>query len=151
MVKPIPPKNISDAWPAPNYVNPEIRSHGALLAATITLTTLMMSIVSMRLYVRLIILHTLSWDDFFIAGAAVSTFRRDDTMLFLTIPGLFHWLVYNDKYVNECRMGFVLRTYRDRVLTIFTDRHIWDQQPQWFELSELVRSLPVLFAEPSFK
>jgi hypothetical protein len=74
MVKPIPPLNVSDSWPAVNYVNPEIRSHGALLAITVVFTTVMVLIISMRLYVRLFVLRTPGWDDLFILIAAVSTF-----------------------------------------------------------------------------
>jgi len=119
MVKPIPPLNVSDTWPKANYVNPEIRSHGTLLAITIVFTTVMVLIISMRLYVRLFMLRTPGWDDFFILIAAVRTFRRRDRKkTILTVTGIFYWLVCNDEHVYERRMGYVSHTHCGQLLTI---------------------------------
>jgi hypothetical protein len=104
MVKPIPPLNVSQSWPPVNYINPEIRSHGGLLAITVVFTTIMVLITSMRLYVRLFMLRTPGWDDLFNLVAAV---RISDSMTsaVLTVADLFYWFMYNDEHVYGLRVG----------------------------------------------
>jgi hypothetical protein len=72
MVKNIPPQSVLDTWPAPNFVDPEIRSHAMFHGVTILLTVLMFVVVSVRAYTRVVILGMIGWDDFFILLAAVS-------------------------------------------------------------------------------
>jgi hypothetical protein len=80
MVKPIPPLTVSSTWPPVNYVNPEIRSHAALLAFTATFTAVMIIITSMRLYVRLFMLRTPGLDDLFNLVAAIFSIGLSVTM-----------------------------------------------------------------------
>jgi hypothetical protein len=72
MVKPIPPQSIRDTWPAPNFRDPEIRSHVLFHGVTIALTLAMLAVMSLRFYTRYILLGTRGWDDLFILVASVS-------------------------------------------------------------------------------
>lgn len=71
MVKPIPPQNVTDTWPAQNIIDPETRSPEVLLGTTLTLTILTLAIVAARTYVRFFSLRAPGWDDYFIFVATV--------------------------------------------------------------------------------
>ncbi|KFZ01664.1 hypothetical protein V500_00660 [Pseudogymnoascus sp. VKM F-4518 (FW-2643)] len=63
-IKPVPPDVIL-SWPKPNYTDPDRRGT-ALLIVNCFLLPLAMIVVGMRLYTRLIIVHSAGLDDVFI-------------------------------------------------------------------------------------
>jgi hypothetical protein len=71
MVKPQAPQDVMDAWPAPNFTDPETRSHSAFLGITLTFTLITLIIVSLRTYVRFFKLKAPGWDDYFIFVSTV--------------------------------------------------------------------------------
>jgi hypothetical protein len=71
MVKPIPPQEIKDKWPPPNFVDPERRSPALLLGITLTMTLLTIIVVGLRTYVRFIALRAPGWDDYAIFVSTV--------------------------------------------------------------------------------
>ena len=66
-----PPISVIATWPAPNYENPETRGPALLIVESIFLS-LAWIILSLRLYVRLVILRKPWWDDLLMVLAAVS-------------------------------------------------------------------------------
>ena len=48
----LPPLDVIESWPKPNYVNPESKA-GILLATEITITVVMFLVVVLRIYTRL--------------------------------------------------------------------------------------------------
>jgi hypothetical protein len=142
MVKPIPPLSVSSEWPPVNYVDPEIRSHANLLAITVTFTTVMVIITSMRLYVRLFMLRTPGWDDFFNFAAAVFSIGLCITMNLsmnygwgrLNRPSWPILTFSRQAYMGSAAAG---KTYP-------TDNSKADFNLKWFQVSELVgdRGLP---------
>jgi hypothetical protein len=72
MVKPAPPDDVRETWPAPNFDNPKTRDHASYIGITVSLTSLTFVVVACRTYVRFYMLRTPGWDDLFIFFAAVS-------------------------------------------------------------------------------
>jgi hypothetical protein len=137
MVKSVPPQSIRDSWPAPNFVDPEIRSHALFYGATIFLTVVMLIVISLRAYTRFVVLGTIGWDDFFIVIAAVSWLSAD--MGWSNYLDIFGWLMCHDGPVDKLWMGYASYFHLELLFTGYLDRHIWDQKPQWFQASEAVR------------
>jgi hypothetical protein len=64
-IKPVPPDVIL-SWPKPNYTDPDRRGP-ALLIVNCFLLPLAMIVVGLRLYTRLIIVHSAGLDDMFLS------------------------------------------------------------------------------------
>jgi hypothetical protein len=60
------------AWPLPNYINPESRKP-LVLGVEITLTFIASLFVAARFYSRTYIKHVLGWDDWLMLVAMVSS------------------------------------------------------------------------------
>ncbi|KAK3399596.1 kinetochore complex Sim4 subunit Fta1-domain-containing protein [Sordaria brevicollis] len=95
----IPPQEVRDQWPEPNYTNPE-RRPGLVIVEAIMLPVSLM-FVALRMYVRARLLRKTGWDDWLmiiatIFGIAVSicvilastTYGWDKHLYDLTIPQL---------------------------------------------------------------
>ena len=66
----LPPPEVVATWPPPNYVNPETRGI-ALMVVEMTILPVALSILALRLYVRVVMLQKAGWDDWLMIGAAV--------------------------------------------------------------------------------
>jgi hypothetical protein len=81
-IKPIP-LDVILSWPKPNYVDPERRGP-ALVVVNCILLPLSLTVVGLRLYTRLMIVHSAGLDDLFIGLASVN----------LPTPSYFEGLTY---------------------------------------------------------
>jgi hypothetical protein len=68
----IPPESVSGTWPKANFVNP-VRKGVALLVVEYFLLPLSIIVVSLRLYIRSVLVKKLWWDDFLMLWALVSS------------------------------------------------------------------------------
>ena len=68
-IKPVP-LDVILSWPQPNYIDP-VRRGPALVAVNCVLLPLALIVVGLRLYTRLIIVHSAGLDDVFIGLASV--------------------------------------------------------------------------------
>jgi len=65
------PDAVKDSWPAPNYVNPQVRGPGGTIMIAVLLAVVLI-VVTLRLYVRVRMKPWLGYDDMLIFFAAVS-------------------------------------------------------------------------------
>lgn len=70
----LPPPEVTDLWPEPNYIDPDERGP-ALLIVELTFLPLALICLVLRLYVRLFIVRKTWWDDWLMVGAAVRLFE----------------------------------------------------------------------------
>ena len=66
MVRPIPPESVLSTWPQPNFTDPQDHGPGLQIIAVV-LFALVVIVVSLRIYVRAVLLRTFGIDDWFMA------------------------------------------------------------------------------------
>lgn len=70
-IKPVP-LNVILSWPKPNYIDPDRRGP-ALVVVNCILLPLSLIVVGLRLYTRLVVVHSAGLDDVFIGLASVNS------------------------------------------------------------------------------
>jgi hypothetical protein len=68
-----PPPEVVATWPAPNYVDPEIRGPDLIVVGVVTLAGALLCL-GLRLYVRLRIMRKIELDDWVMVAATVRPF-----------------------------------------------------------------------------
>jgi hypothetical protein len=66
-----PPPEVLATWPAPNYIDPEIRGPDLIVVGLVTLFGALLCL-GLRLYVRLRIMRKIELDDWVMVAATVS-------------------------------------------------------------------------------
>jgi hypothetical protein len=108
--------DIVASWPEPNYVDPETRGNG-IIVASILFGLLGTIATALRLYTRLFITRTFGLDDAFIIAAWVRFFflvlgRSQRIKSAYTGPGLYDSYVYPDVHcfsrvgLESTRLGY---------------------------------------------
>jgi hypothetical protein len=87
----LPPASVIASWPTPNYVNPETRGPG-LLITEIIMVTIALTMLGLRLFVRLRIVRKTGWDDWLMVGAAF--FDLGVTLCVILASQIYGWDIH---------------------------------------------------------
>jgi hypothetical protein len=87
----LPPPSVIASWPTPNYVDPETRGPG-LLVTEIVIVTIALTVLALRLYVRLRIVRKTGWDDWLMVTAAF--FDLGVTLCVILAAQLYGWNIH---------------------------------------------------------
>lgn len=160
----VPPQTVRDSWPKPNYIDPVTRGP-ALLIVEATILPLALIVLLMRLYVRIVLLKSIGWDDWLMVAASV--FGSGVSICVVLASNLFGWdmhvwdvlpgdMVAGRKVSLAVQALFVLATSLAKVSILvsylrFAPRNTWFRR--WTQMSISVISvgnavfLVVLFAQ----
>lgn len=94
----LPPLNVLETWPTPNYIDPITRGPG-LLIVNVVFSALALTIVALRLYTRTWITRSVGVDDVFVLIALVSRFKYESVPKQLTVLMKTRMLAFCHCYV----------------------------------------------------